>query len=362
MIHRDLCDPKNTKNYSVLRMQFHFVLARFACWDGFIPLTEKEIAEQITCDVQSIKKFIKQGIRDQIISLKGDRLYLLKHIPSEEYKEGYVKHFQFLESKDFTSLNIHTQRFILYTLWRGVHTGMPLITNVTSLYHSNEHREGKLNLYNRNQLNQVIEEAKVFLKIQMEVKKGQDRIRVYGLQDKYAHQKALENQGESRLLENLLFSNNCDGILSSETCKNVLKLKKEYYRKLDSVGIELFSNALKKLLLSFKLFQLEQAKEVTKYLRSIIKDYEQQLLPTIQKRIKNTRDAIERTKDLVVSQAGAWLQRFEHRLQHLHQLYQRLNKIEEEKNHGFFKLPSVSHIGVKQDLSVPFPFFNWLEE
>lgn len=58
------------------------------------------------------------------LALHNDRLYLLRRV--DDYKRGYVKHFPFLESENFRKMSLHAQRFVLYTLWSGVHTGRPL--------------------------------------------------------------------------------------------------------------------------------------------------------------------------------------------------------------------------------------------
>jgi hypothetical protein len=267
MIHRELCDPVYTKKYSSLRMQFHFLLSRYVCWDGFIPLTIHEIAQHLSCEVQSIHKFIKKGIREDILRLEGDRLFLNKYV--SDYKEGYIKHYAFLESSEFKALNIHTQRFILYTLWAGVHTGRPLKVLISSLYHSKEIHNGVLNVYYKDPVYNILEETKTFLKVEITNERNKEMVVVSGLREEYAYQDALENQGEKKLLEDFLWSNGVDLMVSELAKDDILKLKKFYTRALGSVGMELFKNALRKLLYLNKLHELNVRGEVGP-LRSII--------------------------------------------------------------------------------------------
>jgi hypothetical protein len=348
MIHRDLCNPTNTKNYSPLRMQFHFLLSRYVCWDGFIPLTRKEMADLLSCDIQSIHKFIKKGVRESVLSLEGDRLYLLKKV--DEYTEGYVKHYPFLESTQFKALSIHAQRFILYTLWTGVHTGRPLKRDLSTLYHSANQTNGVLNLYSRAPIYSVLEEAKTFLNLEIIVQKGREMVRVTSLQDPFSQQRALENQGEMKLLEDTLDANNCDELVSLISREQILKLKKHCVRTLHSIGIELFSHALRKLLSLHKLFELNNHGEIGVYLKAILNDLEQKILPTLQKRIDYAKKAIIKTQNLLVTGSTQWVQGFESKLDKLTKIVQFISQ--KTKGNNLFK-------GNK--LFDSFPFYNWLE-
>lgn len=351
MIHRDLCDPTKTKNYSPLRMQFHFVLSRYVCWDGFIPLTRQEMAELLSCNIQSIHKFIKKGTQEGILSLEGDRLYLLKRV--DEYTDGYVKHYPFLESVQFQSLSIHTQRFVLYALWAGVHTGRPLKRNLTTLYHATTEHCGVLNLYCKSPIYLVLEEAKTFLELEIIQQKGKEMVRVTGLRAPFAQQKALDNQGEMKLLQNILEAHHCDELVSVSSREEILKLKKHYTRTLNSIGMELFSHALIKLLSLHKLYDLNLRGEIGIYLKSILTDLEQKILPTLQKRLALCKQAIRQTKDLIVTSAVQWIKGFE---QQLHQLNQALHFLMSKQ-----KQPDEPSMLNTDKTWSSFPFFNWLE-
>lgn len=345
MIHRDLCDPTNTKNYSSLRIQFHLLLSRYVCWDGFIPLTRRELANLLSCDIQSIHKFIKKGVLEGVLSLEGDRLYLLKTVTN--YTDGYVKHYPFLETSQFQNLSIHAQRFVLYTLWTGVHTGRPLKRDLSSLYHSASETHGVLNLYSRAPIYAILEESKTFLTLEIIHSKGKEMVRVTGLCEPYVKEQALENQGEMKLLQDILEIHHCDELVSSFSCEEILKLKKHYARTLNSIGIELFSHALKKILSLHKLYELDRRGEVGIYLKSILNDLEEKILPTLQKRINHTQNAIKRIKKQVGTAAQLWTKKFIVKIDELSQAFQ-------------FLLTKQKKDQVNINMS-PFPFYNWLE-
>jgi len=340
VIHRDLCNPVNTKYYSPLRMKFHFVLSRYVCWDGFIPLTRKEMAHLLDCNIQSINKFIKKGIRENILSLQGDRLFLLKRV--DEYSEGYIKHFPFLESPEFFSLSVHAQRLVLYALWAGVHTGRPLKRNLSSFYHISEEYNGVLNIYSRAPIYAVLEEAKAFLNLEIIVQNDQEFVRVKGLQESYAKQKALENQGEKKLLMSLLEAEGFDEELSTNSCHEILKIKKHYIRKFKEIGMELFSHALKNLLSVHKISHLNKRCEIGIYLKSILNNLEQQIIPTLQKRIEYIKYSLSHaTKDILLN-----------------------NKVIEIFQCNLEKIINDLRLLSFHYRSVPnsaFPFYNWLE-
>jgi hypothetical protein len=347
MIHRDLCDPFNTKNYSALRIQFHFLLSRFVCWNGFIPLTSKEIAELLNCDIQSIHKFIKKGIKDEILRLEGDRLQLIKYVPSKDYKMGYIRHFSFVESSEFRQLSLHTQRFILYTLWYGVHNGRPLWTKVSAMYHATAERTGKLNLYQRKHVYKVVEEAKPFLKVEIVESKGHEYVSVKGLQETYAKQPELKNEGEAKLLDDILVAHDCHEFVCAASRIDMLKLKREYVNKLKSVGVELFSHGLEKILLSFNLYELDQRGEVGQYLRKILKDLEEKIVPTIQKRMGYVKTSLESISALVVKQASKWKDHFEH--------------VVDELSEALQTILTPNPAALTGDDVISFQPYNWLE-
>ncbi|MBP1931785.1 hypothetical protein [Ammoniphilus resinae] len=353
MIHRDLCDPNYTKNYSPLRMQFHFVLSRFVCVNGLVPLTKEELAQEMKCDIQTIYKFIDAAEKENIIRLECNQIYLLKHVPSNDFKEGYVRHYPFLESKKFRDLSVQTQRFILYALWRGVYNpGMKMEMAISSLYHkSANERDGRLNLYSKKPALDVLEEAKAFLKFET-AKNGLEWFKVTGLNEEFDVD-PLHNQGEMKWLDNHLVTATCD-LLSDVTKGKIIELKKRYFDNLGSIGLELVQSALDKVLLSFKLYQLETKNEVIPYLRAVLKDLEEKILPTIQKTIINTKQALRTTKDLLISGVQTLVDRFSNQLEQLEKVrdcliltLKREEKSQEEK---------------QQKITEPFPFYNWLED
>jgi hypothetical protein len=343
MIHRDLCNPVNTKNYSPLRIQFHFLLSRYVCWDGFIPLTRYEMADLLKCDIQSINKFIKKGIREQILFLEENRLFLLKKV--NDYTEGYVKHYPFLESAEFKALSVHAQRFILYTLWTGVHTGRPLKRELSSLYHSGKELTGVLNLYSKAPIYSVLEESKMFLNLEIITQNKKEMVRVIGLQESFITQQALENEGEKKLLMDTLEDYYCDNeFLSDISVQEILKIKKYYFQKFHSIGMELFSCALKKLFTLNKFYELNNRSEIGVYLKAILKDLELKIVPTLQKRVEYIKGSISFTKNLWIETKSQITIQFQSKL---------------DKLIGILKILQQKQLIEKNNDS--FPFYNWLE-
>jgi hypothetical protein len=300
------------------------------------------MAHLLDCDMQSITKFIKKGIREDVLTLQGDRLFLLKRV--DQYSEGYIKHFPFLESPEFMALSVHAQRFILYTLWAGVHTGRPLKRNLSSLYHVNEEYNGVLNIYSRAPIYAVLEEAKAFLDLEIIVQNDEEFVRVKGLNESYANQTALENQGEKKLLISLLEAKGFDEVLSETSCQEILKIKKHYFQKLQATGMELFSHALEKLLSVHKIYDLNKRREIGFYLKSILNDLEQQIIPTLKKRVEYIKRSLSyATKNLWFDKKVDLIQTFQYNLDKL-------------INH--LKLLT-AHSTPRQDTA--FPFYNWLE-
>ncbi|QYY44719.1 hypothetical protein ACKE5C_18975 (plasmid) [Aneurinibacillus thermoaerophilus] len=347
MIHRDFCNPKYTKEYSSLRMQFHFLLSRHVCWDGLVSLSLKEMADRLSCSLQSIYKFIRKGIRDGILEQCGDRLYLLKRVG--DYTQGYIKHYPFLESTEFQAMSLHAQRFVLYCLWSGVHTGRPLKRSLSALYHSSPERQGVLNLYTKKELYPVLEECKAFLKLEIETTRGQEKVLVRGLREEYALQGALENQGEKLWLEEQLWKEDCEHLVSSEAKENLLRMKKEYVNKFQEVGLELFCHALKKLMFSHKLFELNQAGEIGQYFRAILDELEEKMLPVLEKYMQSLENAYTATQHILVREADKLLTHFKEKWDKIRKaVYAIKNKVDPPEP--------------KPVLQVDFKPYNWLEE
>jgi hypothetical protein len=301
------------------------------------------MADLLKCDIQSINKFIKKGIREQILFLEGNRLFLLKKV--NEYTEGYVKHYPFLESAEFKALSVHAQRFILYTLWTGVHTGRPLKRELSSLYHSGKELTGVLNLYSKAPIYSVLEESKMFLKLEIITQNKKEMVRVIGLQESFITQQALENEGEKKLLMDTLEDYYCDNeFLSDISVQEILKIKKYYFHKFHSIGMELFSHALKKLFTLNKFYELNDRSEIGVYLKAILKDLELKIVPTLQKRVEYIKGSISFTKNLWIETKSQITVHFQSKL---------------DKLTGILKMLQQKELIEKNNDS--FPFYNWLE-
>jgi hypothetical protein len=351
MIHRDLCDPAKTKYYSPLRMQFHFVLSRNVCWDGLIPLAFTEIADLLSCNIQSVYKFVKKGIQEGILASLGGRLFLAKRVIN--YKEGYVKQYPFLESAEFKALSGHAQRFILYVLWSGVQSNRPFRRNITTLYHATPENCGILNVYSKAPIYSILEETKAFLQLNIIQYKDKEVVYVTGLHESFAKQPALENQGEKKLLENILDEHDCEEWVTNELKEELLKLKKHYVSTFFSMGVDLFSRALKKLFSLNKIYQLCIEGRVITYLKAILKDLKEKVITSIQNRLAYLNCAVEQTEYIIANSTAYWIDKFNTKINELNKaLYAFLTQ--EESGDDPTK--------IEQEDQEPFPFYNWLEQ
>lgn len=81
-------------------------------------------------------------------------------------------------------------------LWAGAHMGLTFKHEITALYHVSDDSTGSLNIYSRGAVYPVLEQAKAYLKLELLEEKGKEMVRITGLQDAYANETALDNQGE----------------------------------------------------------------------------------------------------------------------------------------------------------------------
>jgi hypothetical protein len=352
MIHRDLCDPAKTKYYSPLRMQFHFVLSRYVGWDGSIPLTFTEIANLLSCNIQSVYKFVKKGIQEGILESLGGRLFLAKRVIN--YKEGYVKQYPFLESAEFKALSVNAQRFILYVLWSGINSNRPFKRKITTLYHATPENCGILNVYSRAPIYSILEEAKTFLQLEVIQKKDKEVVYVTGLHEVFAKQPALENQGEKKILENLLEEHDCEEWFTDDLKEEILKLKKHYVSTFFSMGVDLFSHALRKFFSLNKVYQLCAEGRVIPYLKTLLKDLKEKVITSTRNRLVYLKCAVEQTETMVVNSTSHWINKFNKKINELDQALTALLSKEESSEE-----PSKIE---QEDLEEPFPFYNWLEQ
>jgi hypothetical protein len=108
--------------------------------------------------------------------------------------------------------------------------------------------------------------------------------------------------------------------------------------------MELFSHALEKLLSVHKLFDLNKRREVGIYLKSILNDLEQQIIPTLQKRVEYIKRSLSHaTKNLWLNKKGEVIETFQCNLDKLIKNLQSLTCYSTSGQHNAF------------------PFYNWLE-
>ncbi|MDP4188797.1 MAG: hypothetical protein Q8905_12155, partial [Bacteroidota bacterium] len=168
-----------------------------------------------------------------------------------------------------------------------------------------------------------------------------EMVRVVSLNASYAKNDVLENQGEKKLLANILEDNGCDELLSEASCQDILKVKKHYFKKLHAMGMELFWHGLKTLLSLHKLLELNHRGEVGVYLKSILTDLEQKMIPTLRKRVEYVKQSISHAKRLVMSSKSQIINHFQLTLDKLIQTLKSLHTTDSPDN--------------------VFPFYNWLE-
>ncbi|MEZ2659178.1 hypothetical protein [Aneurinibacillus aneurinilyticus] len=363
MIHRDFCNPAYTKEYSMLRMQFHFLLSRYSCQDGLIPLSLNDIAEKLSCSIHSIYKFVRKGLGEKSLAVYNNQLYLLRRVNHENYTEGYVKHFPFLESEAFQDMSLHAQRFVLYALWSGVHTGHHLKRALSDLYHSTKKCQGKLNIYTKKELKAALEEAATFLRLEITTVRGIEKVTVHGLQEKYAHQSALENVGEYEWLDEQLVKLDVEDLVPKTARRDLLKLKSEYINRFAEAGKQMFVQALEKLSSSYKLLHKELTKEgeIGRYFRSILDELAEKALPFLQKQLITAKNALTTTQFLPMKQdtpeastAEQWASWFRRRVE---QLQLAIGWI----THKQKQPAALASTGQALPAIDEFPFYNWLE-
>lgn len=363
MIHRDFCNPEYTKEYSALRMQFNFLLSRYTCQDGLVSISLNDIAEKLSCSLQSIYKFVRKGLREKSLAFYNNHLYLLRRVNHENYTEGYVKHFPFLESEDFQGMSLHAQRFVLYALWSGVHTGRHLKRALSDLYHSTKDYEGALNIYTKKELKAALKEAATFLRLEVTTVRGIEKVTVYGLREEYAHQPALENVGEYEWLDEQLVKLDVEDLVPKTARRDLLKMKSEYINRFAEAGKEMFVQALERLANSYKLLHKELTKEgeISRYFRSILEELAEKALPFLQKQLVTAKNALITTQFLPMKQdtpeastVDRWASWFRGRIEQLQQGIEWIT--------GKHQQPAaLSGIGQTLPAIGEFPFYNWLE-
>ncbi|MBO8172430.1 MAG: hypothetical protein H0Z33_11105 [Bacillaceae bacterium] len=171
MIHPELCKAENTTYWTAKRIQFNLLLVEVAAWDGFIPLTKKQLAEEMNTTTLRINKFIRECLDEGVLAEKSGHYFLTKYIDFTKTK-GYVRHFAFLRSQEFISLPVRVQRFILHVLSQRIymHDNMVFRIKLDRLYHhfdlyQNEKvldRPGIFNLYSRQDMMKVLDQVKRF--------------------------------------------------------------------------------------------------------------------------------------------------------------------------------------------------------
>lgn len=233
MIHKDLCNPDYTKNWTALRIQFNFLLSSIHR-NGEIPLSMNEIAQRLNCHVDSIRRCSAEAEYDGTIRREGDKIFFTKCV---EEGDSYVKHFPFLDTEAFRGEDIQVIRFVLFALFRGVYAETRAINqSLQKFYHKldkqkNIVEEGLFNIYHAGKMRDVIEKSSkylVFSQAPIHV------VRVIGLREEYTYPEPVKNQGELLMFRKTLAKYGLEDA-TSEAIEELVKIKSRYKK---NIGIE----------------------------------------------------------------------------------------------------------------------------
>ncbi|ERI07261.1 hypothetical protein, partial [Aneurinibacillus aneurinilyticus] len=217
--------------------------------------------------------------------------------------------------------------------------------------------------YTKKELKAALEGAATFLRLEITTVRGIEKVTVYGLQEEYAHQLALENVGEYEWLDEQLVKLDVEDLVPKAARRDLLKMKSEYINRFAEAGKEMFVQALEKLANSYKLLYKELTKEgeIGRYFRSILDELVEKALPFLQKQLMAAKNALSTTQFLPVKQdtpeastAEQWASWFRRRVE---QLQLAIGWITHKQKQPAV-LPGTGQVLPTID---EFPFYNWLE-
>ncbi|MED0739051.1 hypothetical protein [Aneurinibacillus thermoaerophilus] len=264
-LHPSLFHASSTTEWSGQRIEFHFHLTRIAAWNGIIPLTPTEIAAEIGCTSEAVRRYIVQAIDDQIIEeTAAGKLRLLTFIEKADENEKqthYVRHFPFFYSQDFRNLSVAAKRFLLHCLANGAYwkaTGYE--RKLKDMYHSYHrigggkriYKRGLFNIYQRKQMLDIIDEVRPFLDITIRNEGTQKEvIRVIARSNYFPNDKetVVKNVGKHIWVKKKLDKHGY--ILSSvheKSVNNLVAIMNDYVNRLSfEDASELFEESLSQL-------------------------------------------------------------------------------------------------------------------
>jgi DNA-binding Lrp family transcriptional regulator len=405
LIHKDLCNPIYTKNWTALRIHFNLLLASIHTWNGEIPLTLHEIAERLNCHVDSVKRCVAEAEYDGVIQRQGNKIIFCKVVKE---KESYVRHLAFLYSEEFRAEDVQVIRFVLFGLFFGVYSpDMAINRNVRELYHQfdkqkNLIKEGLFNIYHAVKMREVIKKAQKYLVI---TGSPLHVVRIIGIQAAYAKGKVI-NEGEFLSVKRVFERYGLQDA-NKEVMEEIVKIKSRYKDLQVAIAYEIVDEALRR---SFQqengpfvsLILQNDVRRVGAYFSAVCREVEQEYASRLQRRkeqldksqqinrayksVKNhPLQTVKDCMNLFKKQLDRSLQAIKEEVaafdQYLVNAVAKLMKKQPGKEESFV-LERVHHPLVKQlplfqkiikeveetirsrqELqSRPFPFYNWLED
>ncbi|MCL9662065.1 hypothetical protein L2089_15330 [Paenibacillus hunanensis] len=241
--HLDLFDAAYTTHYTSLRIQLNLVLGKFAAYGGEVPLTKKELAEEMGCTQDRVRRLLAEAHSEGFISFKNNKLFLNKFIDfndaEEMKKKGYVKHFAFLQSVEFQSESRPVQRFVLEMLrHRFYMKSVPhYVTRVSRLYHSSPYKPGVFNIYSLKQMLDIIKAAQKYLHIELVERELRDwSIRVTAIKEEWLELGEIDSVGACTwITKKLSLYGYCTEFIDASCIQQLAKVMEFYYHQ---VGYE----------------------------------------------------------------------------------------------------------------------------
>lgn len=324
MIHKDLCKAQNTKYWTPLKMQLNFLLSSVHTWNGVIPLTIHEIAEELKCRPETVKRLLIEAETEGIVHWEADRLFFDKYIRYSE-KTQYVKHFAFLQSEEFRNEDVQVIRFVLEMLNRGIYNDHSIFNmKFSNLFHKRNRlkeivQDGLFNVYHGSKMKEILIKAEKYLIFSKDT--SDNIIRVIGIQPKYANLGIIENQGEKLLVLMKLKDLGLEDV-NTEKIEELIKVKSRYLKLDPEMAQEIGSEALRRSLESdrFKslLLMSDNHREIGAYFSHVCQEVENEYAQGLFKKQESLKRAKNFTKTISGSLSGI--------KQNLKQLYNEILK------------------------------------
>lgn len=314
--HLDNFAATNTTYFTSLRIQLNLLLGCYAAYAGEIPLSKKEIADELGCSRARIRKLLAEAESEGFIQLKDEKIFLSKYIDfsddSDNGAKGYVKHFKFLNTEEFKNESRPVQRFILEMLRHRFYVKgiFPYVTRVNNLYNSKKNQVGTFNINSLTQMLNIIKSAQKYLNIELiELSPKVWSIKVSSIKEEWLALGEVESIGAHTWVKKQLDrAGYCPEFINPDTINQLAKVMHFYYH---SVGYEnstrLFNASLKQLTYSQRFYNFmykenptsKELDEVSAYFRAVMEEAELNTVEQLTFQFDKFNAAIEKLeKDL----------------------------------------------------------------